>query len=311
MKYVIAGGSGFLGRPLTQELKAKGHEVVVLTRGHAKSEGGIRQVTWSGEPAAFAPPELRRAEWEREIDGADGVVNLAGAGIADKRWSAARKQELRQSRTDSTRALVGAIRSATRRPAVFLSGSAIGFYGPQPEDGHALDESAPPGSDFLSTLAVDWETEAQAAAALGCRVVIVRTGVALAKDGGALEKLIPPFKMFVGGPIGSGRQVLSWIHRADWIELVVWLLRREDAVGVYNATAPNPVTNAEFSDALGEALGRPSWLPVPGFALKALVGEMAGPALLAGQRVLPKRALEQGFTFLYPDIRSAMTAAVI
>lgn len=306
MKYVIAGGSGFLGRPLTRELMGKGHEVVVLTRGPARSEGGIRQVTWPGVPGGADTA----AEWEREIDGADGVVNLAGAGIADKRWSAARKQELRQSRTDSTRALVGAIRAASRRPAVFLSGSAIGYYGPQPEDGPPLDESAPPGSDFLSTLAVEWEHEAHAASTLGCRVIILRTGVALARDGGALEKLIPPFKLFVGGPIGSGRQVLSWIHRADWIELVVWLLRREDAVGVYNATAPNPVTNAEFSNALGEALGRPSWLPVPGVALKALVGEMAGPALLAGQRVLPKRALEQGFTFQYPDIQSAMNAAV-
>lgn len=305
MKYVIAGGSGFLGQPLTRELMAKGHDVVVLTRGAAKSEGGIRQVTWPGTPGGSD------SAWAREVDGADGVINLAGAGIADKRWSAARKQELRQSRTDSTRALVEAIRAATRRPAVFLSGSAIGFYGPQPENGPPLDESAPPGSDFLSTLAVDWEAEAQAASALGCRVVILRTGVALARDGGALHKLIPPFKLFGGGPLGSGRQVLSWIHRTDWIELVVWLLRRDDAVGVYNATAPQPVTNAEFSRALGKALGRPSWLPVPGFALRAIVGEMAGPALLSGQRVIPKHALDQGFTFQYPDIQSAMKAAVL
>lgn len=304
MKYVIAGGSGFLGRPLTRELMAKGHEVVVLTRGPAKSEGGIRQVTWPG-----VPDGTDRA-WEREVDGADGVINLAGAGIADQRWTEARKKVLRQSRVDSTRALVGAIRSAARRPAVFLSGSAIGYYGPQPDNGPPLDESAPPGSDFLSNLAVEWEAEAQAAAELGCRVVLLRTGVALARDGGALEKLTLPFSLFAGGPIGSGRQVLSWIHRTDWIELVVWLLRREDAAGAYNGTAPQPVTNAEFSQALGEALGRPSWLPVPGFALKAIVGEMAGPALLAGQRVVPQRALDQGFTFQYPDIRSAMKAAL-
>lgn len=304
MKYVIAGGSGFLGKPLTRELMAKGHEVVVLTRGVARSAAGIRQVSWPGAPGGSD------TTWEREIDGADGVVNLAGAGIADERWSTARKQELRQSRIDSTRALVGAIRAAARRPAVFLSGSAIGYYGPQPDNGPALDESAPPGSDFLSTLAVEWEHEAQAASELGCRVVILRTGVALARDGGALEKLTLPFNMFVGGPIGSGRQVLSWIHRTDWIELVVWLLRRPDAAGAYNATAPQPVTNTEFSKALGNALGRPSWLPVPGFALKIIVGEVAGPALLAGQRVIPKRALEQGFTFQYPDIRSAMQAAV-
>lgn len=304
MKIVIAGGSGFLGQPLTHDLVAKGHEVVVLTRGRSKSTAGMRLVTWSADPDDVS------GTWQREVDGADAVINLAGAGIADKRWSDARKLELRQSRTDSTRALVGAIRSATKRPSVFLSGSAVGFYGPQPEDGPALDESAPPGTDFLSTLAVDWEAEAHAASALGCRVVILRTGVALARDGGALQKLIPPFKFYVGGPIGSGQQVMSWIHRTDWIELVVFLLRRNDAVGVFNGTAPEPATNAEFSKALGTALGRPSWLPVPGIALKALVGEMAGPALLAGQRVVPKHARDLGFTFQYPDVQTAVRAAV-
>lgn len=304
MKIVIAGGSGFLGRPLTQELVAQGHEVVVLTRGRAQHSGGVRSVQWSGTPGDTEDT------WAFEIDGADAVINLAGAGIADKRWSATRKLELRQSRTDSTRALVGAIRSAAKRPSVFLSGSAVGFYGPQPDNGPALDESAPPGADYLSTLAVDWEAEAHAAAALGCRVVILRTGVVLARDGGALQKLIPPFNFFVGGPIGSGRQVMSWIHRSDWIEMVVFLLRRHDAVGVFNGTAPEPATNAEFSRALGTALGRPSWLPVPGFALKVLIGEMAGPALLAGQRVVPRHALDLGFTFQYPDIQSAITAAV-
>ena len=302
MKIVIAGGSGFLGRALAHQLLAKGHEVVVLTRGAAREDRGIRHVTWETDEGP--------GDWHAVIDGADAVVNLAGAGIADQRWSEARKQVLRGSRVDATRALVAAIRSATNRPKVFLTGSAIGFYGPQPEDGPTLDESAPPGSDFLSTLAVDWEAEAHAASALDCRVIIIRTGVVLARDGGALRKLIPPFRFFVGGPIGSGRQVLSWIHRSDWVELVVWLLRHEHAAGVYNATAPHPVTNADFSRALGAALGRPSWLPVPGFALKIIVGEMAGPALLAGQRVVPRRALEAGFTFQFPEIATAMRDAV-
>jgi hypothetical protein len=302
MKIVIAGGSGFLGRALAHELLAKGHEVVVLTRGPAREDRGIRHVTWEADEEPGG--------WHAVIDGADAVVNLAGAGIADQRWSAARKQLLRGSRVDATRALVAAIRSATVRPKVFLTGSAIGFYGPQPEDGPTLDESAPPGSDFLSTLAVDWEAEAHAASALDCRVIIIRTGVVLARDGGALQKLIPPFRFFVGGPIGSGRQVMSWIHRSDWVELVVWLLRHEDAAGVFNATAPQPATNADFSRALGAALGRPSWLPVPGFALKIIVGEMASPALLAGQRVVPRRALEAGFTFQFPEIAAAMRDAV-
>lgn len=301
MKYVVAGGSGFLGRALTRDLVAKGHDVVVLSRGSGRSAEGVRTVTWTMDPADA---------WAREIDGADGVVNMAGAGIADRRWNAARKTELRQSRIDATRALVGAIRQAATRPRVFLSGSAIGFYGPQPHDSAPLDESAPPGSDFLSTLAVDWEAEAHAASALGCRVVILRTGVVLDRRGGALQKLIPPFSFFVGGPIGSGRQVMSWIHLTDWVELAVWLLRREDAAGVFNGTAPHPSTNAEFSAALGRALGRPSWLPVPGLALKVLVGEMAGPALLAGQRVVPRRALDLGFTFQFPDITAALADAV-
>lgn len=302
MKIVIAGGSGFLGQPLAYDLLSKGHEVVVLTRGASREAGGITYVTWN--------PDTEPGAWHSAIDGADAVVNLAGAGIADKRWSASRKQVLRGSRVDATRALVAAMRSATIRPKVFLTGSAIGFYGPQPEDGPALDESAPPGSDFLSTLAVDWEAEAHAASALDCRVIIIRTGVVLAREGGALQKLIPPFRFFAGGPIGSGRQVMSWIHRTDWVELVVWLLRHEQAAGVYNATAPEPAANAEFSRALGAALGRPSWLPAPGFALKLIVGEMAGPALLAGQRVVPHRALDAGFTFQFPEITAAMRDAV-
>lgn len=302
MKIVIAGGSGFLGQPLAHELLSKGHEVVVLTRGRARTDSGVTYVTWN--------PDTELGAWHSVIDGADAIVNLAGAGIADKRWSASRKQVLRGSRVEATRALVAAMRSASIRPKVFLTGSAIGFYGPQPEDGPPLDESAPPGSDFLSTLAVDWEAEAHAGSALGCRVIIIRTGVVLAREGGALQKLIPPFRFFVGGPIGSGRQVMSWIHRTDWVELVVWLLRHEQAAGVYNATAPEPATNAEFSRALGAALGRPSWLPAPGFALKLIVGEMAGPALLAGQRVVPRRALDAGFTFQFPEITAAMRDAV-
>lgn len=302
MKYVIAGGSGFLGRPLAAALKAGGHTVTILTRGADRDAGGVHYRAWS--------PTTNRAPWWDHIDGADGVINLAGSGIADQRWTAARKADLRDSRINATRALVAAIAGATTRPSVFLTGSAIGIYGPQPENGGPLDESAAPGTDFLSTLAVDWEAVARAAEPLGCRIVLLRTGVVLARDGGALQKMIPPFQFFVGGPLGSGRQVMSWIHRRDWVALVEWLLEHDEARGVFNGTAPQPATNREFSTALGRALHRPSLFPVPGFVLRIVVGEMAGPALLAGQRVVPCRALEMGFTFEFPDITTAMADAV-
>jgi uncharacterized protein (TIGR01777 family) len=302
MKCVVAGGSGFLGLALCNQLVSKGHEVVVLTRGASKTDGQIRFVTWPAEDVA--------GPWQDEVNGAGAVINLAGAGLADKRWSAARKEELRGSRILATRALVSAIRAATSRPAVLLSGSAIGFYGGHPADQPEFDESGPPGSDFLATLCVDWEAEARAAEPLGCRVAIVRTGVVLSKDGGALPKLIPPFRFFVGGRLGSGRQVWSWIHLEDWLSMFAWLIDQPAASGPYNFTAPNPADKAAVSRALGAALRRPSWFPVPGFVLKLIVGEMAGVALLAGQRVLPKRAMDAGFSFRYPDIDTAMRAAV-
>ena len=302
MKCVIAGGSGFLGRALCKRLASKSHQVVVLTRSAAHDEGAMRYVTW---PAVDEP-----GPWREEINGADAVINLAGANLADKRWTAHRKEELHNSRILATRALVSAVRDATVRPPVFLSGSAIGFYGGQDEGGPEFDESGPPGSDFLATLVVDWEAEAHAAEALDCRVVMIRTGIVLARDGGALQKLMTPFKFFVGGPLGSGRQIMSWIHLSDWVSLVTWLAEHPSATGAYNCTAPNPVTNAELSKALGVAMGRPSWLRMPGFVLKILLGEMAGVALLAGQRVIPKRALDAGFSFDYPEVTVAMLAAV-
>jgi uncharacterized protein (TIGR01777 family) len=302
MKVVVAGGSGFLGRALCKGLASRSHEVVVLTRGAGRAGAGVRYVTW---PAMDEP-----GPWRAEINGAGVVINLAGAGLADKRWTTNRKEELHSSRILATRALVSAIRDATPRPPAFLSGSAIGFYGGQPEGGPEFDESGPPGSDFLATLVVDWEAEAHAAAALDCRVVLIRSGVVLAQSGGALQKLITPFKFYVGGPLGSGRQVMSWIHLNDWVSLVSWLAEHSSATGAYNCTAPNPVTNEDLSRALGQALGRPSWLRVPGFVLRILLGEMAGVALLAGQRVVPRRATEDGFSFEYPDITSAMRAAI-
>jgi uncharacterized protein len=309
MKIVVAGGSGFLGRPLASRLALGGHEVVILTRRIAlgRATTGLRYANW--EPDGTAPGASRGAGIpDTEINGADVVVNMAGAGIADQRWTPARKEELRQSRILSTRSLIAAIRGVKHPPRIFVQASAIGYYG---STGDAmLDESSGPGTDFLAALCVDWENESGPTVELGCRRVVIRTGIVLAAEGGALQKLLPPFRMFAGGPIGNGRQYMSWIHLNDWVSMVAWAIENHDVTGVLNATAPKPVTNKEFSRALGRAIHRPSLLPVPRFALRALVGEMADVMLLTGQRVMPKKALELKFGFRYPDINLAMKAAL-
>ncbi|HXT70503.1 MAG TPA: TIGR01777 family oxidoreductase [Vicinamibacterales bacterium] len=303
MRIVIAGGTGFLGSALSRRLAKDGHTVVVLTRDSLapREPGLVRYASWT--------PDGNAGAWARELDGADAIVNLAGAGIADKRWSASRKQLLRQSRILSTRSLVNAIRVMTKRPTVMIQGSAEGYYGAF-ETGPTIDESFPPGSDFLANLCAAWEAEAQPVAALGVRLVLARTSVVLSRNGGALKKMIPPFKAFVGGPLGTGKQFFSWIHLDDWVGLNAWAIGNPEASGPINFTAPGPVTNGEFSHALARALGRPCWLPVPPFALRIIVGEMAGAALLLGHRILPTRAITLGYKFQYERIDEAMAAAV-
>jgi uncharacterized protein (TIGR01777 family) len=310
MRIVIAGGSGFLGSGLSARLRAARHDVVVLTRDGAQSRrGGSRDTEARAIRFAHWTPNGETGDWTREIDGADAIVNLAGAGIADQRWSAARKRLIWNSRILSTKSLVAALRTVARRPSVLIQGSAEGFYGAF-ANGPTIDESSPPGSDFLAQLCVAWEAEAQPAAALGCRLVIGRTTVVLSRDGGALPRMMMPFRLFAGGPIGSGRQVMSWIHIDDWIEMVLWAIEKSGVSGPVNLAAPEPVTNAEFSRALGRAMHRPSWLPVPGFALRVIVGEMANDALLLGHRILPKRAQELGYVFRHPRIDEALASAV-
>jgi uncharacterized protein (TIGR01777 family) len=307
MKIVIAGGSGFLGRRLASSLVAGGHDVTVLTRRAAAGpDASVRAVSWTPDGSAPSPGSGPSAAWTREIGAADVIVNLAGAGVADRRWSAPRKAVLRSSRIASTRSLVAALRVSETRPRVFLSASGIGYYGDGGEE--ILDESSPPGSDFLAMLCVEWEAEARAAS--GCRVVVMRTGVVLARGEGALKKLVPPFLLFGGGPIASGRQWMSWIHVDDWVAMMRWAIDTPAVTGPMNGTAPNPARNADFSRALGRALHRPSWLPMPAFALRLIVGEMAGIALVAGQRVMPAKAVSSGFAFQYPNLDEALQAAL-
>ena len=279
MRIVLSGGTGFLGRPLAAALTAAGHRTVVLPRA--------------------------QTGWGNEIDGAGAVVNLAGEPIAARRWSDGHKARILDSRLQVTRTIVNAIRDAASPPAVFISGSAVGYYGPLRDE--IVTEDAPPGSDFLASVCAQWEAEAMRAAGRA-RVVCVRTGLALERDGGALPQMLPPFKFGVGGPVGSGRQYWPWIHRDDWIALVRWAIDTPSVTGPVNATAPSPVTNAEFARALGRALHRPAFMPAPAFALRLLLGEMADALLLSGQRAVPAKAQGLGFTFRYSQLDDALRA---
>lgn len=297
MKIVIAGGSGFLGTPLTRALADDGHDVCVLTRQTrtAKPDQRVTYVPWT--------PNGESGPWAAAVNGAAAVVNLSGESIADKRWSAAQKQKLRESRLLATRSLTTAIRESASAPGVLVSGSAVGYYGDRGEE--TLTETSAPGSDFLAGLAQEWEAAAGEIAHI-TRVALIRTGIVLDRRGGALPKMLPPFLVFAGGPLGNGAQYLSWIHKEDWVRLVAWTITTEGARGPINATSPRPVTNRDFSTALGTALHRPSVLPAPAFALRLALGEMADALLLSGQRALPVRATDLGFVFRYTNIDEAL-----
>ena len=300
MKIVIAGGTGFLGRPLAAALGAAGHRTVLLSRARS-SRGGD---TGSGRTTTWTPDGSAGGAWTAEIDDADAGVNLAGESIAAHRWTAAQKERILRSRVLATQSLVEAIRRAARPPAVLVSGSAVGYYGPLGDQ--IVTEDAPEGHDFLAGVVMRWEGEAERAASAKTRVVRLRTGLVLARDGGALPKMLPPFWFGAGGPIGSGRQYWPWVHRKDWIALTRFAIESPSVTGPLNAVAPLPVTNAKFAKALGHAMHRPAFMPTPGFALKLLLGEMAEGLLLSGQRVVPAKAERLGFTFAYPRLEDAL-----
>jgi uncharacterized protein len=301
MKAVIAGGTGFLGSGLTASLLADGHEVVALTRGPR----GSAPLDPSGHRAARVvwDPVAPAGEWATALDGADAVINLAGEPLDAGRWTDARKASILESRIEATEAIVKAMATATRRPAVLLNASAIGVYGSRGAE--ALTEESAPGSDFLASVCVAWEAAAMAAAWM-TRVVLLRTGLVLDKDGGALPTLTRPFRFFAGGRVGSGDQYWSWIHRGDWIRMVRWAIDTAIIKGALNLTAPSPATNREFTQALAHALHRPAVARAPAFALRLMLGEMADALILSGQRVLPAKATMNGFEFRYPDLDSAL-----
>ncbi|MFQ5851824.1 MAG: TIGR01777 family oxidoreductase [Candidatus Binatia bacterium] len=300
MRYVIAGGTGFIGSVLCARLLELGHSLILLSRSPSPGPISFNRIwiTWDpGHPGS----------WEETIDGVDGVINLAGEPIAAKRWTKSQKDKIRASRIDTTRALVSAIGKAKEKPKVLLNASAIGYYGPRGDE--PITEDAGPGGDFLSRVCTEWEEEAQKAQGYGVRVVRLRTGIVLGSGGGALAKMLPPFKLFIGGPLGTGKQWMSWIQMEDEIGLIVHLLQRPEVMEAINATAPGPVTMKQFCQILGRVLSRPSWAPVPSFALRLLLGEMAD-MLLTSQRVLPAKAIQLGYAFKYPSLLDALQACL-
>jgi len=294
MHHLITGGSGFIGSALCRSLIADGHRVTVLTRDIERARTRVPEAVFLIDRLDFA-------------EDVGAVVNLAGENLAGGRWTSARKHEFVGSRIGTTKRLLDWIERQERAPGVLVSGSAIGWYGPAGDE--ELDEDADAGNDFSAHLCRDWEAEAVKAEALGVRVCRLRTGIVLGTEGGALRKMLLPFRAGVGGRMGSGRQWMSWIARADILALIRWLIDHDSARGAYNGTAPAAVTNAEFARALGAALHRPAVLPTPAFALRLLFGEMAD-ILLTGQRVVPKRATAEGFKFKYPELPSALSSVL-
>ena len=295
MKVFLTGGTGFVGTYLSQELAQKGHDITILTRQkEPAAAAGSRSRFVTGDPKQEGP-------WMAEVARHDWIINLAGSSIFSK-WTKESKQMLRDSRVLTTRNLVAALAAGDRRQ-LFCSTSAPGYYGPRGDE--ELTEASPPGQDFLARLAQDWEAEALKARDLGIRTVITRFGIVLGKEGGMLEQLVPVFKSFVGGPVGSGEQWLSWIHQLDLVQAYLFVLEHPDLAGPVNFTSPNPVRNRDFAQALGRALGRPSFMPAPAFMMRLMLGELA-EVVLTGQKFLPERLLAAGFQFLYPTIDQAL-----
>lgn len=297
MRILITGGTGFIGAHLCGQLLEAGHQLVVFSRRPEQVESLCGQAV---EAIGSLDEITRQSEF-------DAVINLAGEPIADKRWSARRKQLLMESRLETTRKLVQAVAAMHRPPSCLINASAVGFYGDQGD--RPVDESTLPHEEFSHELCRLWEQAANKAAEYGVRVCIVRIGLVVGPGGGFVSRMLPAFKLGLGGPLGNGRQWMSWVHRSDLVRLFEWLLTHDQTQGVYNGTAPNPVTNREFTRTLAKVLHRPACLPMPAFAAKALFGEMSR-LLLTGQRVYPKRMTDAGFEFNYPQLQAALESVL-
>ena len=296
-RVVITGGSGLIGSALARELGQAGRDVVVLSRDPDRLDVqpiGVRAVRWDGRTAAG---------WSELADGAEAIVNLAGENIGAGRWTAERKERIRQSRLAAGAAVLDALGAARRKPQVLVQASAVGYYGARGDE--LVTEETPPGNDFLAQTCVAWEASTAPVESLGVRRVVARTGVVLSRAGGALPRMVTPYRFFVGGPLGSGKQWLPWIHLADEVGAIRFLIETAEARGAFNLTAPAPLTNGRFGRALGQVLRRPSLLPAPAFALRRLLGEMS-LVVLEGQRAVPERLLALRYPFQYPEATPAL-----
>jgi len=298
MRVVITGATGFIGRALCKALH-KDYEVIALSRDAgraAKSVGGLAKVIeWDGRTTG---------SWYKQANGAFAIINLAGENIASGRWNESKKAGILHSRLDSSKAVLDTIMQVDKKPTVVIQASAIGYYGPRSDE--QLDENSIPGKGFLANVCQRIESSAEEIEGMGVRCIVIRTGIVLGSDGGAFARLVKPFRFYLGGYLGSGRQWFSWIHLDDEIAAIKFLLENEHLKGVFNLTAPQPVTMKEFCKILGKVLHRPAWLNVPAFAARLAFGEMADEMLLSGQKVLPKRLLNTGFDFQYTNAEQAL-----
>lgn len=299
MRVIMTGGTGLIGRALCATLLADNHLITVLSRDPDAARdmpAGVVVEKWDGKTTAG---------WGQLIDGADAVVNLAGAGIADAPWSTSRKKLIRESRIQAGLAIQKAIQAAQKKPAVLVQASAVGYYGQNHSDA-IITESTPSGDDFLAKVCYDWEMSTAPVARMGVRRIVLRTGIVLSNRGGALPKMMLPFKFFAGGPLGDGKQWMPWIHIADEVRAIQHLLTHPNTEGAYNLSAPNPVTNRQFSNIVGAQMGRPALLPTPAFAIKTVLGEMS-TILLDGQRAVPEKLEASGFVFSFPTAQEALS----